>query len=92
MACEFLGEANLFLLIDVVLLDPVPMVAEMALHQVGSSNVSILRRNQKLEARVTVASGRVKKQVTLQGTSLDADHEDHLEIWLGAERDKQLME
>ena len=66
-------------MINVVLLDPDPMMAEAAWWQVGSSNVT-LRRNEKLnEACSAVVLGHVKKQVLLWST-LDAKEEDHLQV------------
>ena len=40
---------------------------------------------------MAVGGGRIKERIFLQGT-LDADHEDHLQVWLGAWLGEQLAE
>ena len=72
LTCKFLVPTIFFLVIDVILLDLDPMVAEGALQQVGSSNV-ILRRYEKLKACFMVVGRHVKKQGILKIT-LDVDH------------------
>jgi hypothetical protein len=80
---EFLG-ANFVLMIDVILLDLNPVVAEAAAKQVRPCNV-IFRGDEQLEARFAVVGGGcVKKWVVFEST-MDADHQDHLQIWLGVE-------
>jgi hypothetical protein len=78
---EFLG-ANFVLVIDAFLLDLSPVVAAAAAEQVGPSNV-VLKGNEQLETCFAVVGGHVEKRVVLEST-LDADHEDCLQIWLSS--------
>ena len=89
LPCEFLG-ADVMLVVDAVLLNLDPMVAEAASENVVPSDV-ILRRHEKLEAGFAVGGGHVEERIILQGTS-DSCHESALQVWLSAERSKKLAE
>jgi hypothetical protein len=72
------------------LLDLDPMVTEAASQQLGPSNV-ILGRDEELEACFTVICRHIEERVVLQST-LDADHEDRLQVWLSVERGEQFAQ
>ena len=71
LPCEFLG-ADVVLVVNVVLLDLDPVVAEAASESVVPAD-TVLRRHEELEACFSVGGGSNEERIILQSTA-DADH------------------